>query len=144
MPPSLRMNEGGEAAYRVKLCTNPIMPLWMAMNWDGIGDENLGGEFPSQQFKTLLPGGYDTAGLPEWFDGIRLDWDEAYAWNVGAPINVAAAEDDDSDHETLTILHSLNAVPHDCLNMAEEDWSPDPVYDGMDGLALTVTERDND
>ena len=48
-------------------------------------------------------------------------------------ITVAAAEDDDAESETVTILHSLSTVPHDCLGMSEEDWQPDPVYDGMYG-----------
>ena len=141
-PTRLTVAEGGEATYRVKLSTNPTLPLFVVMHWDG--DENLGGELPFQQFKILLPNGYDTSDLPEWCGGVRLDWDEAYAWNVGVPITVAAAEDDDSEHGTLTIQHDVNTLPHDCLNMAEEDWKPDPVYDGMQGPALTVTERDND
>lgn len=119
------------------------MPLFVTMHWDGTGNENLGGELPFQQFKILLPSGYDTSGLPEWCGGVRLDWDEAYAWNAGARITVAAAEDDDSDSESLTIHHDIATLPHDCLGMTE-DWSPDPVYDGMQGPALTVTERDND
>ena len=147
----LTVSEGGEATYRVRLSTSPTLPLWVVMHWDGTGDENLGGGLATQQFKILLPTGYDTTGLPEWCDedppdnpNVRLDWSEAYAWNVGVPITVVAAEDDDSKHERLTIQHDVNTVPHDCLNMAEGDWSPDPVYDGMQGPALTVTERDND
>ena len=143
-PSRLTVTEGGEAAYRVKLSTNPTLPLFVVMHWDGTGNENLGGELPFQQFKILLPSSYDTSGLPEWCSGVRLDWDEAYAWNVGVPITVVAAEDDDSDSETLTIHHDVNTLPHDCLNMAVADWEPDPVYDGMQGPALTVTERDND
>ena len=148
MPCSLRMDEGSDAAYRVKLSTNPTLPLFATLHWDGTGNENLGGELPFQQFKILLPSGYDTAGLPEWCDGdppsIRFDWEEAYAWNVGAPITVVAAEDDDSDHETLTILHTIYTSPADCLMMEPEDWATDPVFDGMHGIALQVTEQDND
>ncbi len=143
-PTRLTVTEGGEATYRVKLSRAPTMPLWVTMHWDGSGVDNLGGELPFQQFKILLPSGYDTSGLPEWCGGVRLDWNEAYAWNVGVPITVTAAEDEDSDSESLTILHSLDTVTHDCLGMSEEDWQPDPVYDGMHGIALQVTERDND
>ncbi len=143
-PSRLTVTEGGEATYRVKLSRAPTMPLFVTLHWDGTGNENLGGELPFQQFKILLPSGYDTAGLPEWCDGIRLDWDEAYAWNVGVPITVAAAEDDDSDHETLTILHSIYTLSAECLNMDPDEWAEDPVYDGMDAPALQVTERDND
>lgn len=150
---SLTVREGSSATYRVRLSSNPTMPLWVVMHWDGSGNENLGGELPFQQFKILLPSGYDTSGVPDRCDdGMRLDWSEAYAWNAGVPITVTAAEDDSSDEEAagrpknakLTILHTLNTLPHDCLGMAEADWSPDPVYDGVDGPALVVTERDND
>ncbi len=137
------VREGGEATYRVKLSTSPTMPLFVTLHWDGTGDENLGGGLAVQQFKILLPSGYDTAGLPEWCSGIRLDWNEAYAWNAGAEITVVAAEDDDSDHETLTILHSIYTLSAECLNNPA-DYAPDPVYDGMDAPALQVTERDND
>ena len=141
-PSRLTVTEGGEATYRVKLSRAPAMPLWVTLHWDG--DDSLGGELPFQQFKVLLPGGYDTSGLPEWCGGVRLDWSEAAAWNAGVPITVAAAEDDDSESESLTILHSLDTVPHDCLGMAEADWQRDPAYDGMHGIALQVTGRDND
>ncbi len=141
-PSRLTVSEGGEATYRIKLSSAPTMPLWVTLHWDG--DENLGGELAFQQFKILLPSGYETSGLPEWCGGVRLDWNEAAAWNVGVPITVAAAEDDDADSDTLTILHSLDTVPHDCLGMAEGDWQRDPVYDGMHGIALPVTGRDND
>ncbi len=143
-PSRLTVTEGGEATYRVKLSTNPAMPLLVVLHWYGDGDENLGGELPFQQFKILLPAGYDTSGLPEWCGGVRLDWNEAYAWNTGVPITVVAAEDDDTENETLTILHDIVTVPHDCLNMEEDDWQPDPVYDGMLGPAMEVTGRDND
>ncbi len=143
-PSRLTVAEGGEATYRVKLSTSPTMPLFVTLHWDGTGAENLGGELPFQQFKILLPSGYDAAGLPEWCSGIRLDWeDEAYAWNVGVPITVVAAEDDDSDHDSLTILHSIYTLSAECLNNPA-DYALDPVYDGMFGLALEVTERDND
>lgn len=143
-PSRLSVREGGEATYRVKLSRAPTLPLFVTMHWDGTGDENLGGELPFQQFKILLPSGYDTSGLPEWCDGIRLDWDEAYAWNTGVPITVVAAEDDDSDNESLTIQHSIYTLSAECLGMDAEEWAPDPVYDGMYGLAIEVTERDND
>ena len=143
-PSRLTVTEGGEATYRVKLSTSPTLPLFVTLHWDGTGDENLGGELPVQQFKILLPSGYDTSGLPEMCGGVPLDRGETYAWNAGAPITVVAAEDDDSESETLTILHDIATLPHDCLGMTEDEWSPDPVYDGMQGPALTVTERDND
>ena len=143
-PSRLTVTEGGEATYRVKLSTEPTLPLFVTMHWDGDGYENLGVELPVQQFKILLPSGYDTSGLPEWCSGIRLDWDEAYAWNVGVPITVVAAEDDDSDHESLTIQHTIYTLSAECLGMTEDEWAADPVYDGMYGIALTVTERDND
>ena len=143
-PSRLTVTEGGQATYRVKLSTNPAMPLWVVLHWYGDGDDNLGGQLPFQQLKILLPGGYDTSGLPEWCGGVRLDWNEAYAWNTGVPITVVAAEDDDSENETLTILHDIWTVPHGCLGMAEGDWRPDPVYEGMLGPALEVTGRDND
>ena len=141
-PSRLAVSEGGEATYRVKLSRAPTLPLFVTMHWDGY--ENLGGELPVQQFKILLPSGYDTSGLPEWCDGIRLDWDEAQPWNTGVPITVVAAEDDDSEHEALTIQHSIYTLSAECLGMTDDEWAPDPVYDGMHGLALEVTERDND
>ena len=146
-PSRLTVAEGGEATYRVKLSRAPTLPLYVVLHPDGDGYDNLAGNLHSQQFKILLPSGYDTSGLTnDWCDGnsIRFDWNEAYAWNVGAPITVVAAEDDDSDHETLTIRHTLYTVPADCLGMTEDEWKADPVYDDMHGIALTVTERDND
>ena len=146
-PSRLTVAEGGEATYRVKLSRAPTLPLYVVLHPDGDGYDNLAGNLHSQQFKILLPSGYDTSGLTnDWCDGnsIRFDWNEAYAWNVGAPITVVAAEDDDSDHETMTIRHTLYTVPADCLGMTEDEWAPDPVYDDMHGIALTVTERDND
>ncbi len=143
-PSRLTVPEGGEATYRVKLSTEPTLPLYVVMHWDGDGYDNLAGELPVQQFKILLPRGYDTSGMPEWCSGIRLDWDEAYAWNVGVPITVVAAEDDDSDHDSLTIRHTIYTLSAECLNMDPDEWEADPVYDDMHGIALTVTERDND
>ncbi len=143
-PSRLTVTEGGEATYRVKLSSEPTLPLFVVMHWDGDGYDNLAGELPVQQFKILLPRGYDTSGLPEWCSGIRLDWDEAYAWNVGVPITVVAAEDDDSNHESLTIQHTIYTLSAECLGMTEDEWAADPVYDDMHGIALTVTERDND
>ena len=59
---------------------------------------------PPQQGQVLLPSGYDTSGLPDRCDG--YEWKElTYAWNVGVPITVTAAEDDDSENGKLTITH---------------------------------------
>ena len=60
------------------------------------------------------------------------------------PITVVAPEDDEPGNGRLTILHDLVTVSAECLGMTDAEWSPDPVYDGMFGLALEVTERDND
>ncbi len=141
-PSRLTVTEGGEATYRVKLSTEPTLPLYVVMHWDGDGYDNLAVELPVQQFKILLPRGYDTSGMPEWCSGIRLDWDEAYAWNVGVPITVVAAEDEDTDHDSLTIRHTIYTLSAECLNMDPDEWAADPVYDDMHGIALTVTERD--
>ena len=144
-PSRLTVPEGGQATYRVKLSRSPTQPVWVVMHWDG--DEDLGGELPFQQFKTLLPSGYDTSGIgddPCPDDIPRYDWDTmAYAWNVGIPITVMAAEDDDSENGRMTIQHSIYTVPAACLGNPE-GYAYDPVYDDMFGIALEVTERDND
>ena len=142
-PSRLTVPEGGEATYRVKLSREPTLPLWVIMHWDG--DRDLEGELPVQQFKALLPSGYDTSGLPGCPDVPGYDWDTmAYAWNVGVPITVTAREDDDQENGRLTILHSIYTVPAECLGIPEDDYERDPVYDDMFGIALEVTERDND
>ena len=144
-PSRLTVPEGGEATYRVKLSSEPKQPLWVIMHWDG--DEDLGGELPFQQFKALLPTGYDTSGLAglTCYDfPAGYDWDGmAYAWNVGVPITLMAAEDDDSVNGRMTILHSIYTVPAECLDNPD-GYALDPVYDDMFGIALEVTERDND
>ena len=139
------MTEGGEATYRVKLSRAPTTPLWLSLHWEG--DEDLGGELSYQQSLALLPPNYDTSNLPETCNAFRsgYGWEnKAYAWNVGIPITVAAAEDEDRENGRLVIIHDLWTPSADCLGMTDEEWSPDPVYDGMTGLALEVTERDND
>ena len=144
-PSRLAVPEGGQATYRVKLSRSPTQPVWVVMHWDG--DEDLGGELPFQQFQALLPSGYDTSGIgddPCPNDIPRYDWGTmAYAWNVGVPITVMAAEDDGSENGRLTILHNINTVPAVCLGNPA-GYTLDPVYDNIFGLALEVTERDND
>ena len=91
-PSRLTVPEGGEATYRVKLSRAPTLPLWVIMHWDG--DRDLEGELPFQQFKALLPSGYDTsrAAAADCPDVPGYDWDTmAHAWNVGVPITVTAA-----------------------------------------------------
>ena len=56
---------------------------------------------------------------------------------------MAAPEDDDSTNDKLTIIHDLGTVSAECLGNPA-GYAPDPVYDGMFGLAIEVTERDND
>ena len=144
-PSRLTVAEGGEATYRVKLSRSPKQPLWLGLYWDG--DADLSGELPFQQLQALLPSGYDTsaaAGATCRDFPAGYDWDTmAYAWNVGVPITVTAAEDDDSTNGRLTIQHDLFTAPADCLGNPS-DYAVDPVYDGMFGVALEVTERDND
>ena len=144
-PSRLTVTEGGEATYRVKLSRNPTLPIVVFMHWNlsGTEDESLGSELPVQQGQVLLPTGYDTSVLSENCHGYNLK-EISYAWNVGVPIMVAAPEDDDSEDDRLTIIHDLVTVGAECLGMTEDEWSPDPVYDGMFGLAIEVTERDND
>ena len=144
-PARLTVAEGGEATYRVKLSRAPTWPIVVFMHWNlsGTEDEALGGELPFQQGRVLLPSGYDLAGLPDSCEGDH-DWKEtAYAWNVGIPITVAAPEDDDPGNGRLTIIHDLGTVSAACLGNPA-GYAPDPVYDGMFGLAIEVTERDND
>ena len=122
------------------------------MHWEG--DDNLARELPVQQFKALLPSGYDTSRAADGGcdDVPGYDWDSmAYAWNVGVPITVTAVDDDktaaeDGEEEGwLTIRHSIYTVPAECLgDPPPQDWDYDPVYDDMFGIALEVTERDND
>ena len=139
-PSRLTVTEGGEATYRVKLSTNPTQPVSVWLHWEG--DEDLSGELPFQQGQVLLPSGYDTSVLSENCHGYNLK-DAAYAWNTGVPITVIAGEDDDSENGRLTIQHDLVTVPAECLGNPD-GYEPDPVYDGMYGIAIEVTERDND
>ncbi len=144
-PSRLTVREGGEATYRVKLSRNPTLPIVVFMHWNlnGTEDEALGSELPFQQGQVLLPTGYDLSGLPDSCEQDH-DWKEnAYAWNVGVPITVEAPEDDEPGNGRLVITHDLGTVSAECLGNPA-DYAPDPVYDGMFGLALTVTERDND
>ena len=117
----------------------------MALAWDG--DYDMGTELPGEQFKTLLPSNYDISGLigthcPSVHGVYR--WGEmAFPWDEGVPITVTALEDDDRENGRLIIEHDIFTVPADCLGNAAGS-PPDPVYDGMYGIALEVTERDND
>ena len=150
-PSRLTVPEGGEATYRVKLSSSPTLPLWVIMHWDGDDNQKMEGELPVQQFKALLPSGYDTGPLEGLDCGPyhgEYDWDMAYAWNVGVPITVMAAEDDNSVNGRLTIRHSIYTMPAECLGLSPDPDDPDknldPVYDDMFGIALEVMERDND
>ena len=146
-PSRLTVAEGGEATYRVKLSREPTLPIAVFMHWNlsGTEDEALGSELPFQQGQVLLPTGYGTSGMSENCHGYNYqDPKMTHAWNTGVPIMVKAPEDDERGNGRLTILHDLTTVSAECLGMTEEEWSPDPVYDGMFGLALEVTERDND
>ena len=146
-PSRLTVPEGGEVTYRVKLSTEPTLPIVVFMHWNlsGTEDEALGSQLPFQQGQVLLPSGYDTSGMSENCHGYNYqDQGMTYAWNVGVPITVVAPEDDEPGNGRLTILHDLVTVSAECLGMTDAEWSPDPVYDGMFGLALEVTERDND
>ena len=147
-PTSLTLAEGSEATYRVKLSSNPALPVAVWLHW--IGDEwgeDLGNWLPFQQGQVLLPSGYDTSGLPDDCYGYR--WKEmAYDWNVGVPIMVVAEEDDDSENGRLTIIHDIATLAPECLNFNVNN--PDDLkeyeslYLGLYGIALEVTERDND
>ena len=143
-PAALTVPEGSDASYRVKLSRQPTQPLSVGLFWDG--DTDLSAGLASQQFKVLLPSGYDTSGLADvecpHFPGLFAGgW--TYAWNVGVPITVWAAEDADSENGRLIIEHDISTVPAACLGNPA-GYAPDPVYDGMFGIALEVTERDND
>ena len=144
-PSRVTVPEGGSATYRVKLTSSPDQPLWVALVWDG--DYDMGTELPGEQFKTLLPSGYDVSGLigkhcPN-AHGV-YDWaTKAFAWNVGVPITVTALEDDDRENGRLFIEHDIFTVPAACLGNPA-GYEPDPVYDGLYGIPLEVTERDND
>ena len=145
-PSRVTVPEGGSVTYRVKLTSNPTQPLWVALYWDG--DYDMGTELPGEQFKTLLPTGYDISSsliakhCPSVHGVYR--WGEmAFPWNVGVPITVTALEDDDRENGRLIIEHDIFTVPKDCLDNPT-NYDADPVYDGMYGIALEVTERDND
>ena len=144
-PSRLTVTEGGQATYRVRLSRSPTQPVWVILHWDG--DEDLGGKLPFQQFQALLPSGYDTtaaAGASCHDHPSGYDWGGmGHAWNVGVPITVIAAEDDDSENGRMTIQHDLVTVPAECLGNPA-GYAPDPVYHEMYGIALEVTERDND
>ena len=115
------------------------------MVWDG--DYDIGSELPGEQFKALLPSGYDVGRLigvdcPS-AHGV-YDWATmAFPWNVGVPITVTALEDHDRENGRLIIEHDIFTVSEDCLGYPD-GYGADPVYDGIYGLALEVTERDND
>ncbi len=141
IPARLTVREGGEATYRVQLNRSPDLPVAVFLHW--MGDEDLGGNLPSQQGQLLLPNGYDLTKLSEDCFGYNYqDAARAYRWNVGVPITVTAAEDDDSEHGKLTIRHDVGTVPESCFETAPADYESKSfeVYD----LALEVTERDND
>ena len=126
-PSRLTVREGGEATYRVKLSREPDLPLAVGLHW--MGDEGLGDELRFQQFRVLLPSGYDTSGVSSaasYQDCEFPGWEEtAYAWNVGVPITVEPAEDDDSENGKFTILHDIFTLPPDCLG-DPSDYAPDP------------------
>ena len=146
-PSRLTVAEGGEDTYWVKLSRSPTLPIAVFMHWNlsGTEDEALGSELPFQQGQVLLPTGYGTSGMSENCHGYNYqDPKMTHDWNTGVPITVKAPEDDEPGNGRLTILHDLTTVGWDCLGMTEEQWAPDPVYEGMSGLALEVTERDND
>ena len=144
-PSRVTVPEGGSVTYRVKLTSSPTQPLWVALYWDG--DYDMGTELPGEQFKTLLPSNYPISGLigthcPS-VHGVYRWGAMAFRWDEGVPITVTALEDDDRENGRLIIEHDIFTVPADCLGNPT-NYAPDPVYDGMYGLALEVTERDND
>ena len=145
-PTRLTIAEGREATYRVRLSRSPTLPIAVFMNW-GLSEneeETLGNALPPQQGMILLPTDYDLSDLPDSCDGDHGWKEKAHAWNVGVPITVKAPDDEEPGNGRLVITHDLGTVSAECLGMTADEWSPDPVYDGMFGLAVTVTERDND
>ena len=133
-PASLTVNEGGSATYRVKLSTSPAWPVQVVLFWDG--DHSISDSLAGRQGMVLLPTGYP---LPE--DGSWDGW--AFPWNVGVPITVEAAQDDDAEDGTVLVDHEVYAVP--CGQLDDpEDCAPDPVYDGMIGPSVKITVRDDD
>ena len=140
-PSRLTVREGGEATYRVRLSRDPKLPVVVFLHW--MGDEDLGGNLPAQQGQILIPRGYDLSKLKEdCFGYNHQDPDRAYAWNVGVPITVQAAEDDDSENGKLTIRHDIATVSETCLKDPPANY--DTLSQEMYDLALEATERDND
>ncbi len=143
LPSRLTVAEGGEATYRVRLSRDPKLPVVVFLHW--MGDEDLGGNLPTQQGQILIPRGYDLSNLTEDCNGYyHQDPARAYAWNVGVPIKVTAAEDDDSENGKLTIRHDVGTVPEKCLVSLPGNYTYAELSLQLYDLALEATERDND
>ena len=141
-PSNLTVTEGGTATYRVKLSSNPTYPVRLMLLWEDWdsweGDADGNGNLAAQQRQVLMPSGYRVPEGETW-----------YAWNVGIPITVAALDDLDEEDETGLIVHDiytltcaeLNDAPASCQADPKTD-PEDPVYHGLYGTTLKVTERD--
>ena len=134
-PSSLRVDEGGEATYRVRLTSDPGQPVWVALDWSG--DPDLGNTLSYQQFKWLLPSNYANEN-PD----LHLDPDFTSPWNVGVPITVTAEEDDDSENGTAAIHNTIYYVP--CADLGYPAGCVDDPEDTGVNVCLTATERDNE
>ena len=132
-PSSLRVDEGGEATYRVRLTSDPGRPVMVALWWDG--DPDVGNTLSYQQFKWLLPSNYQN---PD----IYLDPEFTGPWNVGVTITVTADEDADSENGTAEIHNTVHYVP--CADLGSPAGCVDDPEDTGITARLTATERDND
>ena len=134
-PSTLRVSEGGEATYRVRLTADPKQPVMVALDWDG--DPYLGNTLSRQQFKWLLPSNYASRN-PD----IYLDPEYTSPWNVGVPITVTADENPDSDNGTAEIHNTVTYVP--CAELGNPTGCVDDPDDTGVTASITVTEQDND
>ena len=134
-PSSLRVDEGGEATYRVRLSSDPGQPVMLALHWEG--DTDLGNTLSYEQFKWLLPSNYASRN-PD----IYVDPEWTAAWNAGVTITVTAGEDADSENGTLEIHNTVYYVP--CADLGNPSGCVDDPEDTGITAYLTVTERDND
>ena len=63
---------------------------------------------------------------------------------MDVPINLEAAEDDDSDNGEGISLYDVWTVPRKELENSPKGWELDPAYDGMTCPSIKATERDDD
>ena len=113
------VGEGGSADYTVRLATRPASDVTVTISGYSGSDASVSGDTLSDSVLTFTPAN----------------------WNQAQTVSVAAAEDDDTTDDEVTLVHSASGADYTGertdlrVNVADDD-TPGLVFDPAEGLSV--------